>query len=226
MKTFAVVAAAALSASGVSAHYKFDQFTAGTDQFPVYEYIRQNTNMDSPVTDLNSTDLRCNVGAQASAATTATVAMTAGEAFTFTLNQAVYHQGPISLYMSEAPGNVSDYDGSGDWFNIHNWGPDFSSGTATWDMADSYSYTIPKCVKNGQYLLRIQSLAIHNPWPAGVPQFYIACAQVDVTGGDGTADPQTALIPGFVKQTDPGYTVNIYDNFHNYTVPGPAPLTC
>lgn len=34
----------------------------------------------------------------------------------------------------------------------------------------SYTYNIPKCISNGEYLLRIQSLAIHNPWPAGIPQ--------------------------------------------------------
>lgn len=29
-------------------------------------------------------------------------------------------------------------------------------------------------------------------------------------------------IPGFIKGDEPGYTVNIYSNFKNYTVPGPA----
>ena len=27
----------------------------------------------------------------------------------------------------------------------------------------TYTANIPKCIKNGEYLLRIQSLAIHNP---------------------------------------------------------------
>ena len=87
---------------------------------------------------------------------------------------------------------------------------------------ETYSYTIPKALPNGDYLLRVQHLGIHNPYPAGIPQFYISCAQVTVTGGgSGTPGPLVS-IPGFIKGDEPGYTVNIYSNFKNYTVPGPA----
>ncbi|KAI0018908.1 glycoside hydrolase [Xylariomycetidae sp. FL0641] len=220
-----LAAAAVLAANPASAHYIFQKFTAGGTEFDTYQYIRENTNGNSPVTDLESNDLRCNVGG-ASGANTDTIEMTAGEDFTFTADTAVYHQGPISMYMSKAPGAVADYDGSGEWFKIRDIGPDFSSGTAEWDLSQSYSYHIPACVEDGEYLLRIQSLAIHNPWPAGIPQFYISCAQVQVTGGSGSYAPETALIPGFISEDDPGYTANIYSNFSNYTVPGPAPMTC
>lgn len=102
----------------------------------------------------------------------------------------------------------------------------FSNGQATWDLESTYSVTIPNCLSAGEYLLRIQQLGIHNPWPAGIPQFYISCAQVKVTGsGSGSPSP-TVSIPGAFKETDPGYTVNIYNNFNNYTVPGPAVWTC
>lgn len=37
-------------------------------------------------------------------------------------------------------------------------------------LLETYSFTIPDCVPDGEYLLRIQSLAIHNPYPAGTPQ--------------------------------------------------------
>jgi hypothetical protein len=30
-------------------------------------------------------------------------------------------------------------------------------------LADAYSYNIPKCIPDGEYLLRIQQLGIHNP---------------------------------------------------------------
>ncbi|KAI1432998.1 endoglucanase II [Xylaria sp. CBS 124048] len=224
MKGFVSLAAVlALAVDTVSAHYIFDQFTAGSTEYAVYQYIRKNTNMNSPVTDLTSNDLRCNVGATGNG--TDTIAMTAGEAFSFTADIAVYHQGPISMYMSKAPGAASEYDGSGDWFKILDIGPDFSTGTAVWDLAQTYSYSIPSCIEDGDYLLRIQQLAIHNPWPAGIPQFYISCAQVTVTGGSGTADPTYCQIPGAFQDTDPGYTVNIYlPDFTNYTVPGPAPF--
>ncbi len=157
-----------LAASQASAHYIFWQLSIGSTQYAEYQYIRENTNYNSPVTDLTSDDLRCNVGANGS--TTATITVQAGAQFTFTLDTAVYHQGPISIYMSKAPGAASDYDGSGPWFKIYDWGPIFSNGQATWNLADTYTYNIPTCIPNGDYLLRIQSLAIHNPWPAGIPQ--------------------------------------------------------
>ncbi|KAI0177938.1 fungal cellulose binding domain-containing protein [Pestalotiopsis sp. NC0098] len=223
MKNAISLVAAAFAVSGASAHYIFEQLSIGSTQYAVYQYIRENTNYNSPVTDLTSNDLRCNVGANGTG--TDTVAVNAGDAFTFTLDTAVYHQGPVSIYMSKAPGAASDYDGSGEWFKIHDDGPTFSGSTATWDLAQSYSYTIPTCIAPGDYLLRIQQLAIHNPWPAGIPQFYISCAQVTVSGS-GSQTFSGVSIPGAFKDTDPGYTVNIYNDFTNYTVPGPDPISC
>ncbi|RYO82030.1 hypothetical protein DL766_004324 [Monosporascus sp. MC13-8B] len=219
MKSFAGLLAAALAVAPASAHYIFQQLKVGNTQFSTWEHIRQHTNGNSPVTDLASNDLRCNLGAKP----TTTVAVKAGDSFTWTLDTAVYHQGPISLYMSKAPGNAAAYDGSGDWFKIKDFGPEFQGNSASWPLYQTYTSQIPRCIENGEYLLRIQSLAIHNPWPAGIPQFYISCAQVSVTGGTGTAKPKTAKIPGAFKATDPGYTANIYNNFNSYTVPGPEP---
>ncbi len=76
----------------------------------------------------------------------------------------------------------------------------------TFPAAD-YTYQILKCISDGEYLLRIQSLAIHNP--GGTPQFYISCAQVKVTGGGSATPSPTAKIPGAFKATDPGYTANV-----------------
>ncbi|KAH7018005.1 glycoside hydrolase family 61 protein [Microdochium trichocladiopsis] len=222
MKVAGILAVAAVALEGVSAHYIFQQLKVANTQFSLWQNIRQHTNGNSPVTDLASNDLRCNVGAKAG--TTASVK--AGDSFTFTLDTAVYHQGPISVYMSKAPGSVSSYDGSGGWFKIKDFGPTFSGGSSSWPLYQQYTATIPTCIANGEYLLRIQSLAIHNPWPAGIPQFYISCAQISVTGGSGARTPATVSIPGAFKSTDPGYTANIYSNFNSYTVPGPTVFTC
>lgn len=115
-------------------------------------------------------------------------------------------------YMSKAPGSVNDYDGSGDWFKIQDFGPSFSGGQASWPMRSSYTYSIPKCIPNGEYLLRIQSLGIHNP--GSTPQFYVSCAQVNVTGGGSTTPNPTVKIPGAFKATDPGYTANVSTKYH------------
>jgi hypothetical protein len=124
-------------ASTSSAHYIFQKFAANNVKFPTYEHIRYNTNYNSPVTDLSSKDLRCNVGG-ASGANTSTLAVKAGDSFTFTSDTAVYHQGPISLYMSKAPGKAADYDGSGGWFKIYDFGPTFNGGQASWPMRSMF----------------------------------------------------------------------------------------
>ncbi len=95
MKGLLSAAALSLAVSDVSAHYIFQQLTAGGTKYPVFQYIRQNSNYNSPVTDLTSNDLRCNVGAQG--ASTQTVSVAAGSSFTFTLDTPVYHQGPVSM---------------------------------------------------------------------------------------------------------------------------------
>ncbi|KAK4099403.1 carbohydrate-binding module family 1 protein [Parathielavia hyrcaniae] len=224
MKGLLSVAALSLAVSEVSGHYIFQQLTTGGTQHPVFKYIRKNSNYNSPVTDLSSNDLRCNVGA--SGAGTETVTVQAGDSFTFTLDTPVYHQGPVSIYMSKAPGKASDYDGSGGWFKIKDWGPTISGGSASWTLSGSYTAQIPTCIPSGDYLIRIQNIGIHNPWPAGIPQFYLSCAQVTVVnGGNGNPGP-TVSIPGAFKETDPGYTANIYSNFNSYTVPGPAVFSC
>jgi len=206
MKGLVGFTALSLVFGDAAAHYIFNQLSTGGTKHAVYKYIRENSNGNYPVTELSSPDLRCNVGANG--ARTETVSVRAGDSFTFHLDTPVYHQGPVSLYMSRAPGSVSDYDGSGGWFKIHDWGPSFTGGGASWVLSGSYTFSIPSCLADGEYLLRIQSLGIHNPWPAGIPQFYISCAQVRVSGG-GSANPSGVSIPGAFKESDSGYTANV-----------------
>lgn len=115
-------------------------------------------------------------------------------------------------------------DGSTDWFKIKEIGPTFSGSTATWSLKTSYDVTLPSCLAPGEYLARIEQLAIHNP--GSPPQFYISCAQIKVTGS-GSKTFTGVKIPGHVKATDSGYTANIYSpSFTSYVVPGPAPVAC
>ncbi|KAF2495053.1 hypothetical protein BU16DRAFT_509604 [Lophium mytilinum] len=223
MKTFTTVAIAASTLASVAhGHYIFEYLTANGVEGSAYQNVRYNTNYNSPVTDLASPDLRCNVGGESGSNTT-TVAVTAGSTVTFTADVAVYHQGPVSFYMTKVA-DASAADGSSQWFKVKEIGPTFSGGSATWDLSKSYDVTVPNCLPASEYLLRIEQLAIHNP--GGTPQFYVACAQVKVTGsGSGSPSPVVA-IPGHIKATDPGYTANIYNDFTNYTVPGPKVWAC
>jgi hypothetical protein len=95
MKGLLSAVALSLAVGDASAHYIFEQLTTGGVKHGVYEYIRKNSNYNSPVTDLASNDLRCNEGA--SGVGTDTVTIGAGESFSFTSDVAVYHQGPTSM---------------------------------------------------------------------------------------------------------------------------------
>ncbi|RMZ73710.1 glycoside hydrolase family 61 [Pyrenophora seminiperda CCB06] len=220
MKCFAVATVALAALTEVaSAHYIFEYLTANGAKGALFQNIRPVPN-NSPVTDLASSTLRCNVNGGSGSGTT-TVAVAAGSSVSFTADQAFY-TGPTSFYMTKVD-SAASADGSSDWFKIKEIGPTFSGGSASWDLSTTYSATIPSQLPAGDYLLRIEQLAIHNP--SAVPQFYISCAQIKVTGGgSGKASP-TVKIPGHIKSTDPGYTANIYSNFNSYTVPGPKVAT-
>lgn len=85
-----------------------------------------------------------------------------------------------------------------------------------------HSITIPKCIANGQYLLRAEMIALHAAGSAGQAQLYMECAQINVVGGSGASSPATYSIPGIYKATDPGLLINIYSMTPSstYTIPG------
>ena len=113
----------------------FQFLTANGAKGAQYQNIRPVPN-NSPVTVLSDNSLRCNVGGGSGGATT-TVSVAAGSSVSFTADQAVYHQGPVSFYMQKAASAASS-DGSGDWFKIKEIGPSFSGGQAKWDMSGMY----------------------------------------------------------------------------------------
>jgi hypothetical protein len=213
----------------------FQFLTANGAKGGKYQNIRPVPN-NSPVTVLTDNNLRCNVNGGSGASTT-TVSVAAGSSASFTADQAVYHQGPVSFYMTKVD-TATSADGSSDWFKIKEIGPTFTNGQATWDLSGTYlfkefwyfanftatySVAIPSQIPAGEYLLRIEQLGIHNP--GSPPQFYVSCAQLKVTGGGSGTPSPVVKIPGHVKSTDSGYTANIYNNFKSYVVPGPKVAT-
>jgi len=227
MKLLAIglVLAAAL-ADTASAHYRFYKVIAGSTTYPEYQYIRKNTNMNSPVTDVSSTDLRCNVGGLASAATTETLTVPAGSTFGFGSDIPPGHPGPYNIYMAKAPSTAASWDGSGaNWFRVWQKGAtSITSSAITFDITSSaFTFTIPKSLSNGEYLVRIEHIALHGASSFGGAQFYISCAQIKITGGgSGNPSPKVA-IPGVYTGNEPGILINIYWPIPtSYTVPGPA----
>lgn len=75
---FGVPAVLTLLCQTALCHYRFTSLIVDSEVTAEYEYVRKNTNMNSPVTDLSSTDIRCNTGGLESGATTKTHTVAAG----------------------------------------------------------------------------------------------------------------------------------------------------
>lgn len=227
------LAAALLAAPMVHGHYIFSQLmvngaTVGGD----YDYIRKNDNtyMPSFTADvINSENLRCNSGALNSPAKTADVKAGDEIGAKIWFNEVIEHPGPGMIYMSKAPGSVSDYKGDGDWFKVWESGPDngpanVDTSWGTWQK-DHMSFTLPKDIPDGEYLVRFEHVGIHENH-VGKAQFYMECAQINVSGGgSGTPGPMVQ-IPGVYTAEDPAFTYSIWGGSDpGYTMPGPAVWT-
>lgn len=93
--------------------------------------------------------------------------------------------------------------------------------------AANYDIKIPKCIAPGKYLMRNEAIALHVAQSKGGAQFYLSCAQLEVTGGGSMAPKNLVAFPGAYSATDPGILINInYPVPTSYTNPGPATFTC
>jgi len=93
--------------------------------------------------------------------------------------------------------------------------------------AASYNINIPSCIAPGKYLMRNEHIALHTAGTKGGAQFYLSCAQIEVTGGGSKAPTNLVAFPGAYSATDPGILINInYPIPTSYKNPGPATFTC
>ncbi|EEY21417.1 conserved hypothetical protein [Verticillium alfalfae VaMs.102] len=193
MKTFALLP---LLSSGVLAHYFFPNTVVDGVQSAEWEFIRETNNNPGaePVEDLSSTFLRSTAWAiQVPFSSTWRACLTGRTSRPGT---------PSVTYGSRLTSTVTSA--------AHI--PAFET-----EMRE-ISTTIPKTLPNGDYLLRAEHIGLHA---YGTPQFYIACAQVEVSGGgNGTPGPLVAF-PGEYSKEDPGLAVNIYAASQPYEYPGP-----
>ncbi|KAL2166521.1 hypothetical protein VTG60DRAFT_2534 [Thermothelomyces hinnuleus] len=90
------------------------------------------------------------------------------------------------------------------------------------DTYETSNTTIPANTPDGEYLLRVEQIALHMASQPNKAQFYLACTQIKITGGgNGNPSPLVAL-PGAYKSTDPGILVDIYSmKPESYQPPGP-----
>lgn len=117
--------------------------------------------------------------------------------------------------MSAAPDATlaSEYDGSGDWFKVYGMGPaNITSEGLQWAASgiQNFTFTLPTEVPAGQYLLRVEAIALHGASTVGGAQFYISCAQIEVTSTSSLTPEPMVEIPGVYTGEEPGILINIY----------------
>jgi len=228
-----------VSLSGVHAHTIFQQlYVNGVS--PGHDVGIRYATTNNPIMDVTSNDIICN-NPIATASTIVNVA--AGATITHEWHHggsgadaadgddpiASSHKGPVMVYLAKVSNAQTTPVTGLKWFKIAEDGLD-SAGKWGVDRLiankGKVSATIPACIAPGNYLLRAEIIALHGAGTYPGAQFYVGCAQINVTGG-GSAAPATVSFPGAYKGTDPGITIGIYyPVLTSYTIPGPRPYKC
>ncbi|RYP77391.1 hypothetical protein DL771_001186 [Monosporascus sp. 5C6A] len=207
----AAAAATALGARQAAAHATFQALWYGGQcaRLPL---------SNSPVTNVMSNDIRCNVGTRPVGAK---CAVPAGSTVTVEMHQQPNdrscaqeaidgaHHGPVAVYLSKVD-DATKADGSAPW--------------RTKDLntcCGKMSVPIPSDLAAGDYLLRAEALALHTAGGSGGAQFYLTCYQLSVTG-TGSRTPAGVSLPGAFSASDPSITVDIHRAMSSYKAPGPA----
>ncbi|KAI4724925.1 hypothetical protein E4T49_07338 [Aureobasidium sp. EXF-10728] len=246
---YSIVSALALAASSVNAHAIMQRIMVdGVDQGSLTGIRSPPTN--NPVQDVTSNDLLCGASAGTSSKL---ITIPAGAAVAGAWAHALggpqgqsdsdnpiasSHKGPTQVYLAKVDDAVSAAATGLKWFKIAS---DTVTSAGVWGVDDMIKntdsngfgwqkFTMPSCIAPGQYLMRVELLALHSASSAGGAQFYQSCAQIKVTGSGSFSPASSAEIslPGGYSATDPGILANIYDTsiYTSYKAPGPAVISC
>ncbi|KAI0595187.1 glycoside hydrolase family 61 protein [Biscogniauxia sp. FL1348] len=145
------------------------------------------------------------------------------------------HKGPVTAWLAKVDDAASASKTGLKWFKI--WEDTFDTSTKQWGVDNMIAnqgwvkFDMPQCIAPGDYLMRVEILALHSARLNMQAQFYMSCAQLKI-GGSGTFSPtQTFSFPGAYQQSDPSILINIYgltgqpDNGGKaYSAPGNAPV--
>ncbi|PVF94635.1 hypothetical protein CPB86DRAFT_800316 [Serendipita vermifera] len=149
------------------------------------------------------------------------------------------HKGPVIAYLAKVGSALqTDVTGLG-WFKIYHDGL-HSDGTWAVDTLiandGKVTFSIPSCVPPGNYFLRVEIIALHGASVYPGAQFYMGCAQINITGG-GSASPSTVSFPGGYSGSDPGVLINglnftdactftiLYNSIYPHHIPSLAQLS-
>ncbi|KAK2037139.1 family 61 glycosyl hydrolase [Colletotrichum somersetense] len=147
------------------------------------------------------------------------------------------HKGPITAWLAKVPSASGGGVTGLQWFKVAEdtldtgsgqWAVDRMIGGGGWSYFD-----LPRCIAPGDYLLRVELLALHSAYSQKGAQFYISCANIRVTGSGTFSPSSTVSFPGAYQQSDPSILINIYgaggapnNGGKSYSAPGPRPIAC
>lgn len=217
--------------SAVSAHQNWHQLWVN-DVTPGYQAGIRMPPSNSPVTDVTSNDIVCNVGGSTVPSGVDTIPANEGDTIKVQWDQSG-HPGPITHSLFGPVDDASQATGIGaGWFKIDEL--DYVDGKWANEIMGaanmSREFKLPTGLASGEYLLRSEMLALHGAQTVGGAQFYIGCGQLKITGtgSKGSCTP-TIELPGAYNENDANiYIPNVYNGFDatNYTAPGAAIATC
>jgi cellulase len=89
------------------------------------------------------------------------------------------HKGPIIVYLAKVDNAATAGTTGHKWFKVAEsglnggvWAVDTMISNAGW-----HYFNMPTCVAPGDYLMRVELIALHSAGSAGQAQFYMECAQ-------------------------------------------------
>ncbi|KAK0649100.1 glycosyl hydrolase family 61-domain-containing protein [Cercophora newfieldiana] len=234
-------------AAAASAHSIFQKVSVnGVDQGQLKGVRAPGSN--NPIENVNHPDFACNTGIQFKDNNIITVPAGArvgawwgheigGAQFQGDPDHpiAASHKGPIMVYLAKVSNAASTGTTGLQWFKIAESG----LNGRTWAVDDMIAnggwhyFNMPTCIAPGHYLMRVELIALHSAGAVGGAQFYMECAQIQVTGSGSNTGSNTVSFPGAYSATHPGIQISIYDatggntnGGRPYQIPGPAVLTC
>ncbi|KAL2751976.1 glycoside hydrolase family 61 protein [Sodiomyces alcalophilus JCM 7366] len=217
-------------AQAAAAHYIFPSINNSGN----WQYVRQTVNHQhtGPIEDVYSPLMTCyelNPGRGPSGV----MNVQAGSTVTFSSSPPIFHPGPAIAYLAKVPAgqSASTWDGKGAvWFKIWQDNAIISNNGISWPNmgAAAVNVPLPRCLENGQYLLRFEHIGLHSASSIGGAQLYLSCAQINVQGGSGGYRPAGMLsFPGSYSPNDPGLHMNMYWPVPtSYTAPGGPVGSC
>ncbi|KAI0456853.1 lytic polysaccharide monooxygenase [Xylaria acuta] len=247
MKVFyPLVTLSTTALSPVSAHWVYNRLIVNGEFIgKPYQYTRPPQNGNNFLSEVNSTDMRCNVGGGSGAPNnTETATVRAGDELGFSIGSTFGHPGdPASLPLAGAAGSTTTErlllflvviirrTARGRWARTAS--PRRARVRRRLGHAQADDVPVHAAGRDalaGEYLLRAEGMAVHAAHKRGGAQFYVSCAQIrvvnDLRAGNRNSSELGPLvkIPGVSYRGDePGVLLPVFwSGLTRYTTAGPA----